>query len=74
MEFKHVVLLGFQTEINYKKISSFKSNEHIQKEVYGPNYVVYLILISDPVMTLQRKQEENILQFCEFQIGSRFKD
>ena len=34
----------------------------------------YLILIRDPVMTLQRKQEENILQFCEFQIGSRFKD
>ena len=33
----------------------------------------YLILISDPVMTLQRKQEENILQFCEFQIGSRLK-
>ena len=25
-------------------------------------------------MTLQWKQEENILQFCEFQIGSWFKD
>ena len=25
-------------------------------------------------MTLQRKQEENMLQFCEFQIGSQFKD
>ena len=24
-------------------------------------------------MTLQRKQEENILQLCEFQIGSQFK-
>ena len=34
----------------------------------------YLILISDPVMTLQRKQEKNRLQFSEFQIGSRYKD
>ena len=33
----------------------------------------YLILISDTVMTLQRKQEKNILQFCEFQIDSRYK-
>ena len=31
-------------------------------------------LISDAVMTLQRKPEENMLQFCEFQIGSRLKD
>ena len=25
-------------------------------------------------MTLQRKPEEHMLQFCAFQIGSRFKD
>ena len=55
---------------------SFKSSEHIRKEVGGPYFEVSAAksLISDPVMTLQRKSEENMLHFCEFQIGSRFKD
>ena len=44
---------------------SFKSNEHIGKKVDGPYFKVSAKkgLISDPVMTLQRKLEENMLQF-----------
>ena len=53
------------------KVLSFKSNEHIRKKVDGPYFEKSLI--SDPVMTLQRKPEENMLQFCEFQISSQFK-
>ena len=58
------------------KVRSFKSNEHIHKKVDGPYFEVSAKkgLTSDPVMTLQRKPEENMLQFSEFQIGSRFKD
>ena len=58
------------------QVRSFKSSEHIRKEVDGPYFEVSAsqILISDPVMTLQQKPEENMLQFYEFQIGSRFKD
>ena len=53
------------------KICSFKSSEHIRKKVDGPYFDVSAkkSLIRDPVMTLQRNAEENMLQFCEFQIG-----
>ena len=57
------------------KVCSFKSNERIRKKVDGPYFEVLAkkSLISDPVMALQRKADENMLQFCEIQIGSRFK-
>ena len=58
------------------KVRSIKSNEHNRKKVDGP-YLEVLAkksLISERVMTLQRKPEENMLQFSEFQIGSRSKD
>ena len=58
------------------KVHSFKSSEHIRKKVDGLYFEVSAKkkLISDHVMTLQRKPAENMLQFCEFQICSRFKD
>ena len=58
------------------KVRSFKSNEHIRKKVDGPYFEVSAkkSLISDPVMHLQRNAEANMLEFCKFQIGSRFKD
>ena len=58
------------------KVRTFKSSEHIRMKVDGPYFEVSAkkSLISDLVMTLQRKPEENMLQFCEFQKGSRFKD
>ena len=56
------------------RVRSFKSNENICKKVDGPYSKVSAKKVSDPVMTLQRKPVENMLQFGEFQIGSRFKD
>ena len=66
-------ILAFLIKI---QVRSFKSSEHIRKEVDGPYFEVSAkqIHISDSVMTLQQKPEENMLQFYEFQIGSRFKD
>ena len=44
---------------------SFKSSEHIRKKVDGPNFEVSAkkSIISDPVIILQRKPEENMLHF-----------
>ena len=50
---------------------SFKSNENIHKKEGGSYYVVSANKASS--VTRQWKLEET-LQFCEFQIGSRFKD
>ena len=43
----------------------FKSSEHIRMKVDRPYFQVSnkKSLISDPVMTLQRKPEENMVQF-----------
>ena len=55
---------------------SFKSNENIHKKEGGSYYVVSANKASS--VTLQspgnESQRKHILQFCEFQIGSRFKD
>ena len=45
------------------EMRSFKSNENIHKKEGGSYYVVSA-----------NKARGNILQFCEFQIGSRFKE
>ena len=70
------VLVTSCPQIKIQEVRSFKSSEHIRKEVDGPYFEVSAkkSLISDPAMTLQRKPEENMLQVCEFQISSRFKD
>ena len=48
------------------KVRSFNSNEHIYKKEDGPNFEVSeKSLISYPVMSLQRKPEENMLQFSK---------
>ena len=54
------------------KVHSPKSDENIRSKVDGPYFEVSAIksFISDPVMTLQRKPKETMLQFCGFQKGS----
>ena len=50
------------------KVRFFKSNEHIRKKVDGPyfEFSAKKKLISDPVMTLHRNAEENMLHFVNF--------
>ena len=71
---QHCTTLAAEKANKNTKVHSFKSNKYIRNKVDGPYLEVRLkSLISDPVMTLQRKPEENMLQFSEFHIGSRFK-
>ena len=59
---------------NKKKTSSFESNENIQKKEDESYYVVLANKASSvPCNDPATKARGNILQFCEFQIGSRFK-
>ena len=54
---------------------SFKSNENIHKKEGGSYYVVSANKASPVTLNHPAtKARGNILQFCEFQIGSRFKD
>ena len=57
------------------EMRSFKSNENIHKKEGGSYYVVSANKASSVTFNHPAtKARGNILQFCEFQIGSRFKD
>ena len=57
------------------EMRSFKSNENIHKKEGGSYYVVSANKASSLTCNHPAtKARGNILQFCEFQIGSRFKD
>ena len=57
------------------EMRSFKSNENIHKKEGGSYYVVSANKASSVTCNHPAtKARGNILQFCEFQIGSRLKD
>ena len=56
------------------KLGSFKSSEHIKEKGDGPyRGFGYLSLFSDPIYLATWSQRE-LLLFCIFQQGSRYKD
>ena len=56
-------------------MSSFKSNENIHKKEDGSYYVVSANKARQwPCNDQATKARGNILQLCDFQIDSRFKD
>ena len=66
-------LLNFKVIIKLK-LRSFKSSEHINEKGNGPyRGFDYLSLVSDPLDLATWSQRE-LLKFCNFQQGSRYKD
>ena len=78
---KEISSVGGGTQYNYMNVNiksemiSFKSNENIHKKEDGSYYVVSANKPHQwPCNHPATKARGNILQFCEFQIGNRFKD
>ena len=68
-----IMLLKNGKEIRIK-LRSFKSSEHINEKGDGPfRGFGYLSLLSDPI-DLATWNKSELLQFCIFQQGSRYKD
>ena len=69
--------LFFYTHNKNKKTSFFKSKENIHKKEHGSYYVVSANRLIKPhqwsCTDPATKARGNILQFCEFHLGSRFK-